>query len=149
VTLAALAGALVLVVPGSSSSAVPPERVLSQPPYMGVSCGVPNWIGCERVGLTVWLRRPALGVRALIAGHHVALDDREWSGPLRSGRRRWFAGFLQRRGLFGALGVKADAGPGRWMGRGAPSPAVRLWIDYGRGHLVVTSLPVFLHPGWG
>ena len=38
----------------------------AQDPSMGVACHVPNWIGCDRVGLAVWLRRPAIAVSATI-----------------------------------------------------------------------------------
>jgi hypothetical protein len=133
-------------------AAVPASRaslpaVLSQPPYIGVACHVPNLVNCDRVGLAVWLRRPAVSVDATIAGRPLALDDPTWSGPARDGHRTLFAGFLQPAGL-ARLGVRADA-TGRWYGAGAPSPAVRLSIDYGRGRHATTDLSVLVTAGWG
>jgi hypothetical protein len=55
--------------------------LFSQPPYMGVSCGVANSIACDRIGLTVWLRRPARAVTAMIAGSAFRLDNPTWSDP--------------------------------------------------------------------
>jgi hypothetical protein len=40
---------------------------------MGVSCPIPNSFACDRVGVAVWLREPALSVDAAIAGREVQL----------------------------------------------------------------------------
>src|SRR5438270_737090 len=55
------------------------DRVFSKDPYMGVACHVANSIACDRVGLAVWLRRPAIAVSASIAGAILKLDDPQWS----------------------------------------------------------------------
>ena len=130
--------------------------VLARDPYLGVSCGIPNSIACDRVGLSVWLRRPAVAVRATIAGAPVKLDDRQWSGPRRHGRRTLFAGFLQPAGIISRLHVTPDPGsPTTWEANTAvpavlpPPEIVRLRIDYGRGRVVVTQTGVELHAGWG
>jgi hypothetical protein len=133
-----------------------PSEVLARDPYMGVSCGIPNSIACDRVGLSVWLRHPAVGVTATIAGAPVKLDDRQWSGPRRHGRRTLFAGFLHPAGIIGRLHVTPDPGsPTTWEANSAvpavsPPPAnVRLRIDYGHGLVVATQIRVELHAGWG
>jgi hypothetical protein len=137
------------------SSADPPvpasaEQVLSRDPYMGVSCRTPNTFACDRVGLAVWLREPAVGVEAAIAGRAFELDDPEWSGPVDDGGRRLFAGFLQPAGLIdGPLQVTADAGPDRWIGRQAISATVDLRIVRDGGTTTTTSVEVQLSPGWG
>src|SRR3954453_23491694 len=59
----------------------------------------PNSFACDRVGLAVWLREPAVKVDAEIAGQRLQLDDPEWSGPAKEGQRAEFAGFLQPAGL--------------------------------------------------
>jgi hypothetical protein len=84
---------------------VTPGRVLSETPYMGVSCPVANSIACNRVGLAVWLKRPAVSVTATIAGGSFALDYR---GDLESSSHRprlEFAGFLTRAGIMSRVDV--------------------------------------------
>ena len=58
---------------------------LSQPPYLGIACGGPNMTTCGRVGIAVWLRRPALRIDATVGGVSVRLHDdglgsRYWTG---------------------------------------------------------------------
>lgn len=55
-----------------------PAAVFAEAPYMGVSCHLPNSIACDRVGLAVWLWRPAT-VSATIAGAPLKLNDPHWS----------------------------------------------------------------------
>ncbi len=50
----------------SAGAITPPAAVFVKDPYMGVSCHIPSSIACDRVGLAVWLRRPAI-VTATIA----------------------------------------------------------------------------------
>jgi hypothetical protein len=114
---------------------------------MGVACRVANSIACDRVGLAVWLRRPAVSVDATIAGRRLKLDDPSWSGRAREGLRTMFAGFLQPAGL-AQLRVRPNAS-GRWYGVNAPSPTVRVWIDYGHGRYAATDVSVLLTAGWG
>jgi hypothetical protein len=129
---------------------VAPDEVLSRDPYMGVSCPTPNSFACDRVGLAVWLREPALRVDAAIAGRELALDDPEWSEPAEDGARRMFAGFLQPAGLIdGPLEVTADAGSDRWIGRDPMFASVDLRIERTDCTTIVTTLDVGLSPGWG
>jgi hypothetical protein len=126
------------------------HALLSREPYMGVSCPIANSFACDRVGLAVWLREPALSVDAAIAGMELELDDPEWSGPVDNGERRMFAGFLQPAGLIdGPLKVTADAGPDRWIGREPVSASVDLRIVHDGGATDTTRLEVQLSPGWG
>jgi hypothetical protein len=61
-----------------------------------------------------------------------------------------FAGFLHPAGLLrGPLALRADDGPGRWIGRRAKRAGVGLWIEDRPGHDVRTSLVVHLAAGWG
>jgi hypothetical protein len=122
---------------------VSPGTVLARRPFLGVSCREPNSIRCDRVGLAVWLRRPADSVRAAIAGRRFRLDDPDASvAPL------MFAGFLRPAGLAdGALRVPFTA-RGKWFGEGRPAARVRIWID-ARGRTMTTALSVPLHAGWG
>jgi hypothetical protein len=131
---------------------VTPAAVLAGSPYMGVACRVPNSTVCDRVGLAVWLRRPAVAVDATIAGRPLKLDDPLWSAKPHHGRRAMFAGFVQPAGLVDDLHITADPGPLRWWAPSngnAPSPRVSLRIDYGNGKTLVTQLDVYLSAGWG
>jgi hypothetical protein len=136
--------------PRSAAVWVPPRRVLARAPTMGVACPRPNRFACDRVGLAVWLRRPAVAVEARIGERPLRLDDAEWSGALRHGRRRMFAGFLQPAGLLaGPLRLHADDGPGRWVGHRAVRAGVELLIERSPRRFVRTSLSVPLAAGWG
>ena len=127
-----------------------PQAVLSRAPYLGVACRVPNAFACDRVGLAVWLRRPARAVRARVGGRALRLDDRGWSGRAQRGRRRLFAAFLRPAGLLdGPLRVTADDGPGRYVGRRPVIARVELRVTDDAGATVLTGVRVRLAPGWG
>jgi hypothetical protein len=123
--------------------------VFAQDPDLGVACRIPSWIGCDRVGLAVWLRRPALAVSATIAGSPLRLNDPMWSGPVRNGRRTMFAGFLQPAGITTRLHVKPDPGTQSWIGSHQPAPTIWFRISYGHGEIIVTHEDVGLRAGWG
>jgi hypothetical protein len=124
--------------------------VLAQAPYMGVACVMPNWIGCDRIGLAVWLRRPALAVSANVDGSPFDLNDARWSGQARGGRRTMFAGFLQPAGLTTRIAVRPlPFTIDRWLGSNAPTPTVLLKITYAPRNIVRTHVTVTLKAGWG
>lgn len=111
---------------------------------------MPNSYACDRVGLAVWLEAPATRVEATIARRELALDDPEWSGPLKDGERQMFAGFLAPAGLIdGPLGLTEDDGPGRWIGREPVSAPVELRIERADGSVVTTRVEAELSAGWG
>ena len=128
---------------------VAPGAVLAGSPFVGVACRVPNSIACDRVGLAVWLRHPAISVSATIDGRTLRLDNATWSGPTHRGRRSMFAGFLRPVGLVNMLHLASGAGPVRWLGNDAPSPQVTLRIDDGNSRVSVTRVNVYLSAGWG
>ena len=110
---------------------------------MGVSCRKPNSIRCDRVGLAVWLKRPADRVTAAIAGRRFALADAEVGRP-----PRMFAGYLRPAGLAdGPLRVPFGPG-GRWTGEGVVRPHVKLWVTTD-GRTATTALRTRLRAGWG
>jgi hypothetical protein len=142
---------------------VAPSRVLSQSPNLGVACPVANSIACDRVGLTVWLKRPAVSVTATIAGAPLVLD---WFGDQRLGRKipsREFDGYLQPAGIVPRLHVRPVEGNeiltkhGRtrvvvshqmWFGEGnARSPLIRLTVRYPNSETIITQRRVELSPG--
>ena len=118
---------------------------------MGVACRQPNSIACDRVGLAVWTRRFARGVRATIAGRELQLEDPSWSGESRHGLRRLFAGFLHHAGLRGRgpLAVRVENGHNRWTGVHPVELRVRLLITYADGSQLTTTVRTGLSPGWG
>lgn len=127
----------------------PATRAFGQAPYMGIACRLPHWIACDRIGVAVWLRRPAR-VTAMIAGQRFTLDDPAWSYVARHGHLYMYAGFLKSTGLSNRLGVVPSAkGNNSWPGANPPSPLVRFQIDYRTGHIVSTEQHVYLSAGWG
>lgn len=142
---------------------VAPAAVLSRSPYMGVHCPQPNAISCDRIGLAIWLRRPAISVDATVAGQPLKLD---WLGEeprfASTKPRTEFAGYLKPAGLTTRLHVKPTEGPSfdpvcdcrvgpTWVSspRDHPDPLVRLEIRYADRARVITQLRVYLGSGWG
>ena len=127
-------------------------------PYMGVACPDPNTIACDRVGLSVVLRRPALAVQATIAGHTFSLDPdapHHWHriddpNPDARAPTIAFAGYLRPAGLRARLHVIPDIDPTHWIGRNpVPAPLVRLRITQPDGPILSTHVRTRLSPGWG
>jgi hypothetical protein len=128
---------------------VAPAAVFAQDPYMGVHCPAANSITCDRLGLALWLKRPALAVTATINGRALAMN-RFGDQLVAPGRPRTeFDGYLQPAGLRTSIGVHPIAGTDLWDGDPTPYPMVWLLIDYGAGHRVLTHLRVPLAAGWG
>jgi hypothetical protein len=131
---------------------VPASAVLARAPYMGVRCPLANSIACDRVGLAIWLRRPAVHVQGTIAGQPLVLDwfgDEHRVGPTPA--RRALDGYLQPAHIVTRLGVRPSPA-GRWYGSRTgswPSPLVRLTITFADGRRVMTQLRVPLATGWG
>jgi hypothetical protein len=133
--------------------AVRPKRILVRQPSMAVACHRANSIACDRVGLAIWLRRPARAVSATIAGKPLTLDYQFccFPQPHPPAIRRQFMGFLYRAGLRGPgpLAVQVENGHNRWTGVHPVDAAVRLTITYADGSQQTTALRVELNPGWG
>ncbi len=135
---------------GHGAALVAAARVLSQTPYLGVSCPpVGNSIACDRVGLAINLRRPATAVTASVAGWLLPLTDRGDVPAVRGLPRTEFDGFLQPAGIVHHLHVIPDGGPNFWYGSKQPQVDIRLLINYGHADLVTTETTVVLSTGWG
>jgi hypothetical protein len=129
------------------------EAMLSEA-YLGVSCpGQPNSIACDRVGLAVKLRRPAVAVRATIGPDTFELHGCGEILPCRRRTSLEFAGFLQRPGLFSGLLRVQPKEHDMWYGGGrgspVPHPKIRLQVTYPSGHARYTTAEVALAAGWG
>jgi hypothetical protein len=82
---AAVAVAIRTRQPASQPRPAPARHaVFVQDAYMGVACHIANSIACNRVGLAVWLARPAT-VTATIEGASCRLDDPTWSHATHEG----------------------------------------------------------------
>ena len=170
------AGAIVIATagPGSpSGSSVPaptvvaPSAVLSRPPSMGVRCpgALANSIACDRVGLAVWLKRPAVSVTATIAGAPLVLNHRDEFLYPGDPPHTSFDGFLQPAGIVSRLHVHVlpvdgtemkrlrhegiPVGRQTWLGQGSAGGPVRLTIHEPGGRTVITHIYVALRDGWG
>jgi hypothetical protein len=123
-----------------------PRLVFRENPYMGISCSLPNPVACDRVGLIVRLRRPAV-VTATIDGLALSLNDPTWSGAFPTGRPTIFiyAGFLQPAHMTTRMHV-----PPYTSFVKSPPPPASVWfrIDFGHGKVVLTHEDVQLEPGW-
>ena len=117
-------------------------------PYMGVSCPKPNSIACDRVGLAVWVAKPAATITADIAGRELRLRSPR---PTRAeGRETYWEGFLQPAGLRdGPLKVKPDRGTEYWRGLHPVSARVRVRATYRGGGAASRTIRVPLAAGWG
>jgi hypothetical protein len=124
-----------------------PTVPLARTPYMGVSCdGRSNWIGCDRVGLYVWLRRHVPDLKASIAGRRVPMR-RARSGP--DSRNNW-EGFLRPAGLIdGPLKVTPDRGRLYWFGRTPVSGRGRITVLDRNGRAATRTLRLRLAAGYG
>ena len=129
---------------GESSKLTVP---LARAPYMGVSCdGRPNWIGCDRVGLYVYLDRQVARLTASIEGREVPMHSAR-GGP--DSRYNW-EGFLRPAGLIdGPLKVKPDRGRYYWFGKTPVSGRVRLTVFDGDRESATRTLRLPLAAGYG
>jgi hypothetical protein len=136
----------------SLPEAVAADEVIRGTPYMGIACSSPDALSCDRVGVSVRLTEPAHRVTATLGGTQFALDDPAYSGKLRNGESRRFAGYLRPAGLRkpGSLHVLGQrrSGRDRWLDRPSKLP-VTITIERKNGSTQTTSTKVWLAPGWG
>ena len=86
---------LVQAVAGVAACGAQPQQhrvELPRAPFLGLACH-PTRYPCHRVGLAVWLRRPAEAVTAMLAGQTVTLHTRP-GGRGAYARRRFWQGFF-------------------------------------------------------
>jgi hypothetical protein len=120
---------------------------LARAPYMAVSCdGRPNWIGCDRVGLYVYLNRPVARLEASIEGRELPMR----SGPGGADSRNNWEGFLRPAGLIdGPLKVRPDRGRLYWFGKTPVFARVRLTIFSADGESATRVMKLPLAAGYG
>jgi hypothetical protein len=148
VALALVAGTTSTLLPGCGDDEPAELTVpLARTPYMGVTCpNRPNWIGCDRVGLFVYLDRDVARLTASIEGRRV-LMRRVRDAP--DAAHDW-EGFLQPAGLIdGSLEVRPDRGRYYWFGRTPVYGRVRLTAFDDAGDAATRTLRLQLAPGYG
>jgi hypothetical protein len=116
---------------------------------MGIACGRANSISsataCDRIGLAVWLERPAEHVTASIAGRLLTLSNTGERGE----RLGYWEAFLHPAGLGGGplrLPRRADD---FWAGEPPVSAMVRIEVEYADGSTAATARRLALRPGYG
>jgi hypothetical protein len=126
--------------------------VLARSPEVGMACLQAR--SCDRVGVAVWLRRPAESVSATVAGHPVALDLRAAAQfePGAQRTRRLFVGYFHWPRLAGVRIFFAAGPPSQWWAANPldwPAPLVAIRIDQRNAAVALTATRVSLRGGWG
>ena len=120
--------------------------LLARFPELGVACPQPNSLACDRIGVGVWLERPAVGVRVAIAGRAVSLHAGGFGGRA----PKYWEGYPQPAGLLaGPLKVTPDRGRYFWAGSHAKYARLVITVYRTRQPAVTTTRIVQLGPGWG
>ena len=114
-------------------------------PFLGVACGAPNRISCDRIGIGVWASGPASAVIVGVGGRLVTLSP---PGP--GDRGRLWQGYLLGEGpAHGALRVRGGHRR-RWFGVPELFPRVRVTAILPNGQRAVSRpMRVLLHAGFG
>ena len=104
---------------------------------------------CYRVGLAVWLKRPAEAVRATSANGSLALShtDHRWIPMTSSVQRREFIGFFKPAGIVPA--AYPSTNKSIHPAPGTPVAVVKLTIVNRQGRTLITRVRVPVEPGWG
>ena len=111
---------------------------LSQEPMIGVACPGPNLTTCGRIGIAVWLTRPAATVRAELAGLHVRLHAGGFGGQ---GPKYW-EGYVH-------ISRARLRLPAHWYGT-KPVRVLKLHLAIRYPSRVATgTVRLQLRPGWG
>jgi len=137
---------------------VAPLAVLTEQPWIGNSCPGPHSAAaveatpdvplCDRIGVGIGLRTPAVTAKASINGQSFKLDNAAESDPPVHGKHRYLAGFLEHAAFLkrGPFKTFTDNAGYRYR---LTIDHVHLVIDYGAGHKVQTSVTEFGYGGWG
>jgi len=139
-----------LIPVGNSLWGCPPARDArrlreSAEPFLGVACGVPNSISCDRVAVGVNLARAAMLVMVNVAGRWVTL-----SPPTDGPPDQLWLGYLYNAGLRrGPLDVGIPPRATRWFGTPEVYPPVALEVFFADGTVGTLAVRGFLHAGFG
>jgi len=114
-------------------------------PFLGIACGKPNSIQCDRIGVGVRLDEDATLVVVQIAGRLVTL-----SPPDPPGSSNIWLGYLYGAGPDnGALRVRSPRRDGLWSGTPSTYARVRVTAFFPDGRVASDAATVMLHAGFG
>ena len=122
-----------------------PRRLQSTAfPFLGVACGSPNSIACDRVGVGVNIDAATL-VMVEVAGRFVTL-----SPPTDAPNDHLWLGYLYKAGLrHGPLDVRISPHAIRWFGTPEVQPPVTVDVFFQDGTVGTLTGRGFLHAGFG
>lgn len=116
---------------------------------MGIACGKSNSISsataCDRVGLAVWLKRPAQRVTAAIAGRRLTLSKTGEFGE----RLGYWEAYLHSAGLDHGVLRLPRGHRNYWAGQPPVSTSVRITAFFGDGRTASARKRLRLNPGYG
>jgi hypothetical protein len=112
---------------------------LAREPVVGVACSQPNVTTCGRIGVAIWLTRPATTVRAELAGVPVRLRPRVNGATL--DKRGYWEGFVH-------IAPARLRLPTYWEGNPARFVKLHLTIRYPT-RVATGTVRLQLRPGWG
>jgi len=122
------------------------QGYLGRDPQLGVACPKGGSIACDRVGVGVWLKRPAERVTATINGRALSLH----AGGLGGRGPTYWEGYLKPAGLLhGSLKVTPDRGRYYWQGQHPKDARVLIAIGRADGSTDRAAVTVALGSGWG
>jgi hypothetical protein len=147
VRVAGAPAATLLVPVGNSLSGCPSTNFAARLPsasfpYLGVACGAPSRVNCDRIGVGVHLRRPAILVTVQIDGRLVTL-----SPPPDPGDDLWQGALLGAGPRHRPLAVHARHG--YWYGEPPVYPRVRVTAYFADGTSASRAGIGYLHAGYG
>ncbi len=129
---------------GCPAARAPRQLGASVLPFLGVACGTPNSIACDRVGVGVNIAAATL-VMVEVAGRFVTL-----SPPTDAPNDHLWLGYLDGAGLrHGPLDVRISPHATRWFGVPEVQPPVAVDVFFGDGTVGTVTGRGFLHPGFG
>jgi hypothetical protein len=149
VSVAGGASTPLLIPVGNSLSGCPVARARqrldeSNKPFLGVACGIPNSIACDRIGVGVNIDAATL-VMVEVAGRLVTL-----SPPTDAPNDHLWLGYLHDAGLrHGPLDVHVSPHATRWLGAPEVQPPVTVDVFFDDGTVATLTGRGFLHAGFG
>jgi len=129
--------------------------VLPRQPYVGVACSTANSIACDRVGVAVWLSKPAARLTVTVAGQPIVMRAATTTCTTRQTRQRVrcgtdFVGYLHPAGLLhGPRRIDTHGSKDYWAGSQAAWAPIRITAHYPDGASATVTVRPTLNPGWG
>jgi hypothetical protein len=107
-------------------------------------------MACDRVGVAVWLSRPAARLRVSVAGRPVRMRADAICSLAEIRCNTYFIGYLKPAGLLrGPRRIKAGGSNDYWAGSRADWALVSITAHYSDGSTAAVALRPILNCGWG